>query len=41
MLAKQHYNQSQPEEPNMRYHEDQSANKRVNMDVFNRYFISF
>jgi len=41
MLAKQHYNQSQSKQPNMRYHEDQSANESVDMNVFNRHFISF
>jgi len=41
MLAKQHYNQSQSKQPNMCYHEDQSANESVDMDVFNRHFISF
>jgi hypothetical protein len=34
MLAKQHYNKSQSKQPNMRYHEDQSANDFVDMDAF-------
>jgi hypothetical protein len=41
MLAKQQNNQLQSKQPNMHYHEDQSANKFVDMDVFNWYFISF